>query len=89
MIHDQRIKHREFIPGQKVLLFNLRLRLFPRKLKSRWSGPFKVTKVFPYGTIKIMDTSTSNKFKVNGHCLTHYIVEQGSKQVALIMLGDD
>ena len=33
----------------QVLLFNSCLKLFPGKLKSRWSGPFIVTKVFPHG----------------------------------------
>ncbi|XP_073137953.1 uncharacterized protein [Henckelia pumila] len=38
-IHDRRIRQREFKEGDAVLLFNSRLRLFPGKLKSRWSGP--------------------------------------------------
>ncbi|XP_070046068.1 uncharacterized protein [Nicotiana tomentosiformis] len=38
--HDKHIQHREFEPGQEVLLFNSRLKLFPGKLKSRWAGPF-------------------------------------------------
>ncbi|XP_076919413.1 uncharacterized protein LOC143580203 [Bidens hawaiensis] len=41
------------------------------KLNSRWSGPFTITEVFPYGTIEIEDES--GKFKVNGHRLKHYI----------------
>ncbi|XP_057248210.1 uncharacterized protein LOC130590195 [Beta vulgaris subsp. vulgaris] len=44
--HDQRIMKREFKVGDKVLLFNSRLRLFSGKLKSRWSGPFIVHQVF-------------------------------------------
>ena len=35
--------------GQQVLLFNSHLKLFLGKLKSRWSGPFTVTKVFSHG----------------------------------------
>ncbi|XP_057734276.1 uncharacterized protein LOC130949625 [Arachis stenosperma] len=46
--HDQRIARREFTEGQKVLLYNSRLKFFPGKLKSRWSGPFTILKVFPY-----------------------------------------
>ncbi|XP_038889339.1 uncharacterized protein LOC120079253 [Benincasa hispida] len=38
--HDEWIDDRTFIEGQQVLLFNIRLRLFLGKLKSRWSGPF-------------------------------------------------
>ena len=36
--HDQRILRKEFKVRELVLLYNSRLRLFPRKLKSRWSG---------------------------------------------------
>ncbi|XP_022156990.1 uncharacterized protein LOC111023819 [Momordica charantia] len=42
--HDRRIKPRTIEEGQKVLLFNSRLKLFPGKLKSRWSGLFTVMK---------------------------------------------
>ncbi|XP_057740157.1 uncharacterized protein LOC130957305 [Arachis stenosperma] len=42
--HDSNIAPRKFEEGQKVLLYNSRLKLFPGKLKSRWSGPFLVTK---------------------------------------------
>ena len=35
MWHDKQIVRREFKKGQKVLLFNSRLRLFPGKLRSR------------------------------------------------------
>ena len=41
--HDKHIIRKEFEAGQQVLLFNFRLKLFPGKLKSRWSGPFTVT----------------------------------------------
>ena len=41
--HDKHIARQEFEAGQRVLLFNFRLKLFPGKLKSRWSGPFTVT----------------------------------------------
>ncbi|XP_015945300.1 uncharacterized protein LOC107470407 [Arachis duranensis] len=33
--HDQKIKRRESVEGQKVLLYNSRLKFFPGKLKSR------------------------------------------------------
>ncbi|XP_048626862.1 uncharacterized protein LOC125594906 [Brassica napus] len=46
--HDKRIIARHFEPNDKVLLFNSRLRLFPGKLKSRWSGPFTIKEVRPY-----------------------------------------
>ncbi|GJS68771.1 reverse transcriptase domain-containing protein [Tanacetum coccineum] len=45
-IHDAKIKNRVFNVGDRVLLFNSRLKIFSGKLKSRWSGPFTVTQVF-------------------------------------------
>ncbi|KAJ9558376.1 hypothetical protein OSB04_012990 [Centaurea solstitialis] len=53
MWHDRRINHREFVEGQQVLLYNSRLKLFPRKLKSRWTGPYIVVKVSLYGTLDL------------------------------------
>ena len=40
--HDQRILRKEFREGDQVLLYNSRIRLFPGKLKSKWSGPYTV-----------------------------------------------
>ena len=51
--HDKHITRKEFEVGQQVFLFNSRLKLFPGKLKSRWSGPFTVTKVFPHGGAEV------------------------------------
>ena len=51
--HDKHITRKEFTIGQQVLLFNSRLKLFPGKLKSRWSGPFTVTKVFSHGGAEV------------------------------------
>ena len=51
--HEKHITRKEFTAGQQVLLFNSRLKLFPGKLKYRWSGPFTVTKVFPHGGAEV------------------------------------
>jgi len=48
-----------------------RLKLFPGKLKSRWSGPFEITKVFKSGAIEIKGRN-SELFMVNGQRLKHY-----------------
>ena len=47
--HDKRILRKTFDVGQKVLLYNSRPHLFPRKLRSRWSGPFIVKRVSIWG----------------------------------------
>ena len=57
-----------------VLLYNSRLKLFPCKLKSRWSGPFKVVKVHSYGVIDIANDK-GESFKVNSHRLKPYLIE--------------
>ena len=62
--HDKYIARKEFEPGQWVLLFNSRLKLFLGKLKSRWSGPFTVTQVFSYGEVEIVHLEKGT-FKVN------------------------
>ncbi|CAN6700231.1 unnamed protein product [Malus baccata var. baccata] len=71
--HDSQILRKEFQPGQKVLLFSSRLKLFPGKLKSRWTGPYLVTKIFPHGAVEISNEAQSNTFKVNGHRLKPYV----------------
>ncbi|CAN6688928.1 unnamed protein product [Malus baccata var. baccata] len=71
--HDKAIIRKEFVPGQKVLLYNSRLRLFPGKLRSKWIGPFEVTQVMPHGAIEIKNLQTGELFKVNGHRLKHYL----------------
>nr|GEX97698.1 transposon Ty3-I Gag-Pol polyprotein [Tanacetum cinerariifolium] len=70
-LHDSKIKNRIFYVGDRVLLFNSRLKIFLRKLKTRWSGPFTITRVFPYGTVKLSQPEGPN-FRVNGHRKKHY-----------------
>ncbi|GJY52549.1 reverse transcriptase domain-containing protein [Tanacetum coccineum] len=59
-IHDSKIKNRVFNVGDQVLLFNSRLKMFSGKLKSRWSGPFTIAHVFPYGTVELSQNSGPN-----------------------------
>nr|GFA15868.1 reverse transcriptase domain-containing protein [Tanacetum cinerariifolium] len=70
-IHDSKIKNRVFNVGHRVLLFNSRLKIFSGKLKTHWSRPFTITKVFPYGTVELSQANRPN-FKVNGHRVKHY-----------------
>ncbi|XP_017982315.1 PREDICTED: uncharacterized protein LOC108663241 [Theobroma cacao] len=70
--HDHKIVKRHFEPGQHVLSFNLCLKLFSGKLKSRWLGPFIISNVVPHETMEIIDELTNETFKVNGQRLKHY-----------------
>ncbi|XP_075095333.1 uncharacterized protein LOC142173610 [Nicotiana tabacum] len=72
MMHDKHILDRNFKPGDLVLLYNSRLRLFQGKLKSIWSGPFRVVQVFSSGAVEIESEDGTNRFKVNGQRLKHY-----------------
>nr|GEU90854.1 reverse transcriptase domain-containing protein [Tanacetum cinerariifolium] len=65
---------------RRVLLYNSRLKIFFGKLKSRWSEPFTISHVFPYGTVKLSQPDGLN-FKVNGHRLEHYFGEDVPKMV--------
>nr|GEY36968.1 reverse transcriptase domain-containing protein [Tanacetum cinerariifolium] len=79
-LHDSKIKDRVFSIGDRVILFNSRLKIFLGKLKTRWSGAFTITHVFPYGTVELSQTDGPN-FKVNGHRLKHYFGEDIPKMV--------
>nr|GFA85557.1 reverse transcriptase domain-containing protein [Tanacetum cinerariifolium] len=79
-IHDSKIEDRVFDVGDRVLLFNSRLKIFSGKLKTHWSGPFTITQVFPYGTVELSQTDRPS-FKVNGHRLKHYFGEDIPKMV--------
>nr|GEX42425.1 reverse transcriptase domain-containing protein [Tanacetum cinerariifolium] len=81
-LHDSKIKDRVFNIGDRVLLFNSRLKIFSGKIKSRWSGPFTISHVYPYGTIELAQPDGPN-FKVNGHRLKHYFGEDIQKLVVL------
>ena len=70
--HDARIKVKDFQPGQKVLCYNSRMKLFPGKLRSRWSGPYVIKEVYPFGMIVIKDEKFDTEYRVNEHQLKIY-----------------
>ncbi|XP_074278637.1 uncharacterized protein LOC141602231 [Silene latifolia] len=69
--HDKKILKKDFQIGDKVLLFNSRMKIFPGKLRSKWSGPYTVINVNKLGSIEVM-TTNGEKFKVNVHRLKIY-----------------
>ncbi|XP_075473984.1 uncharacterized protein LOC142505044 [Primulina tabacum] len=70
--HERQIIEREFKEGENVLLYNSLLRLFRGKLKSRWSGPFVISKVYPSGAVELQDRKDGT-FTLNAQCLKHYM----------------
>jgi hypothetical protein len=60
------LKKKEFKPGDKVLLFNSKVKLFGHgKLQSKWEGPFKVIEVASHGAVRLQNDE-GKLFKVNG-----------------------
>ncbi|WZZ77605.1 hypothetical protein YC2023_098177 [Brassica napus] len=85
--HDKRIISRNFQPKDQVLLFNSRLRLFPGKLRSRWSRPFTIKNVRPCGAVVLLDTK-GEELVVNGQCLKSYLAETTITEGEEIFLSD-
>nr|GEW23100.1 DNA-directed DNA polymerase [Tanacetum cinerariifolium] len=59
-----KISHKDEMPQNAIQIFS-------GKLKTRWTGPFIVNQVFPFGTIELSQPDGPN-FKVNGDRLKHY-----------------
>ncbi|KAL1224643.1 putative mitochondrial protein [Cardamine amara subsp. amara] len=85
--HDKRITPRNFSPNDHVLLFNSRLKLFPGKLKSRWSGPFAIKEVRPHGAVVLLNTK-GEEFVVIGQRLKPYLAESCIGEGGSATLGD-
>ncbi|XP_022874166.1 uncharacterized protein LOC111392992 [Olea europaea var. sylvestris] len=56
-----------------------------RKLRSRWSGPYTITEVFPHGVVEITHDSKGT-FKVNGQHLKYYWSGDFSKEKSTVHL---
>ena len=84
--HDQLISNKEFRKGQRVLLYDSRLHIFLGKLKSRWIGPFIIHQVHPNGVVELLNSNSTNTFKVNGHRLKPFIepFKQENQEINLL-----
>ncbi|GJS13042.1 reverse transcriptase domain-containing protein [Tanacetum coccineum] len=87
--HDSRhCGDKDFKVGDKVLLYNSRLKMYFRKLKSKWSGPNIVKIVNPYGAVEIIDKNKVN-FKVNGQRLKKYYEGDIDKEYDEVIESED
>ncbi|XP_014515616.1 uncharacterized protein LOC106773436 [Vigna radiata var. radiata] len=88
--HDKKLMKRTSHPGDLVLLFSSRLKLFPGKLKSKWLGPFVVKRVFQSGAMELESSAEDDQqrsWNVNGQRLKHYVggdVEQFASVMLLV-----
>ncbi|CAA7037642.1 unnamed protein product [Microthlaspi erraticum] len=85
--HDKKIVPKTFSPSDQVLLFNSGLKLFPGKLRSRWSGPFKIKEVKPYGVVVLWNRSGGD-FTVNGQRLKPYLADIDEDERETVPLVD-
>ncbi|RVW77926.1 putative mitochondrial protein [Vitis vinifera] len=84
--HDQLVNQKNFAKGQRVLLYDSKLHLFPGKLKSRWTGPFIIHEVQPNGVVELLNFNSTQTFKVNGHRLKPYIESFSRDKEEFILL---
>ncbi|XP_021775178.1 uncharacterized protein LOC110739033 [Chenopodium quinoa] len=76
--YDKLIEKMEFNVGDKVLLYNSRMRLFPKKLMSCLSGPFTVQEDNSNGVVEITPSNSPRSFKVNGRSSINRIPQDPS-----------
>ncbi|XP_049359554.1 uncharacterized protein LOC125824250 [Solanum verrucosum] len=88
MWHDKHIVTLTFTPGENVLLFNSRLRLFPRKLRSKWSGPFEVVRMTQHGAVELKGDIVLT-FLVNGQRVKHYFGVYSDHDREALELNDE
>jgi len=86
LVHDRTILRKDLAPGMKVLIYDWRLHLFPSKLRSRWTGLFVVTYVFPYRAIEIQVPATGAKQKVNSQRLKQFLEYPTEEDAECLML---
>ncbi|KAL6336219.1 hypothetical protein AAG906_011101 [Vitis piasezkii] len=84
--HNQIVLKKEFQEGQKVLLYDSKLYIFSRKLKSRWNGPYLVHKAYSNGVVEIANPKSGCIFKVNGHRLKPYMEPMVQENEELYLL---
>ncbi|WVZ03900.1 hypothetical protein V8G54_024706 [Vigna mungo] len=90
--HDRKLIKRTFNPGQQVLLFKSRLKLFPGKLKSKWSGPFVIKHVNPHGAVELVnptDKDPQKSWLVNGQRLKHCLGGEVEQLSTIMKLARD
>ncbi|KAK4718014.1 hypothetical protein R3W88_016352 [Solanum pinnatisectum] len=87
--HHKNIVSRTFEHGQLVLLFNLRLKLFPEKLRSKWSDPFEVVRITQHGAVELRNKDKRCTFLVNGQRVKHYFGSDVDRELEALTLNDE
>ena len=69
--YDLKSEKREYMVGDLVLLDNYRLCWLLGKLKSKWTSPYLITKLFHHRAVEL-ETKEGVWFKVNGERIKLY-----------------
>lgn len=71
--YDSKLKLKSFRPLDYVLLYDSRYFDFPGKFQLRWHGPYRITEIFPNGSVQLEDF-TGKRFatRINGNRLKRY-----------------
>ena len=85
--HDKKIVSRQFEPNDQVLLYISCLQLFLGKLRSRWSGPFTIIEIRPYGDV-VLISQEGKEFTVNGQRVKHYWAKAEIPEGQILPLDD-
>ncbi|XP_049381172.1 uncharacterized protein LOC125845672 [Solanum stenotomum] len=86
--HDKHIVSHTFEPSQLVLLFNSRLKLFPEKLRSKWSGPFEVVMMTQHATVELRNKDKRCTFLVKGQRVQQYFGSDMDRELEALTLND-
>ena len=71
--HDAHIRNKQFNKGEWALLYDSHFRGNPRKLQTRWLGPYEIQHVFDNGAVQLITIDPVQfKLLVNGHRLRIY-----------------
>ena len=69
------------IPGGLMLLYDNRHKQFPSKLNTRWMGPYRVTEVYPNGSLQLEDLQgVWLDTRVNGSRVKKYKMESSMEE---------
>ena len=77
---------KKFQKGQRVLLYDFKLHVFPGKLKSRWIGPFTIQQVYSNGVVELLNSNSTGSFKVNGNRLKPFVEPFSRDKEEIILL---
>jgi len=73
--HDKRILKRSFYPGHLCYCSIQDWGNFLENWSLKWSCPFLVKQVKPYGAVELEDPKSQRRWNVNGQRLKHYLSE--------------